>query len=287
MIDFSGPDLARQPAPRPPAVLRLVESGDPGEASLRRARDWGQLGSDLASMSRELLGDLAGITSDEGKTPSLCEGWTVRDVLEHVVSGDFLAIQALTTTFRDRGGSLAAETPVEAGPGEPLKAVLERAGDARRKLLGLIAGLPPDAAGTYVPWVAQEITAFALVQSRLMETWIHGWDMRWPLELGQPFDDRCWLVADLGVRHVPYALRLAGVPSPSIDLRVRLTGTAGGTWNRTIGGPPRSPVSISGPAWAWTTWASQRAPAREGSGHLTSGSDDLSSLVVRTARAFA
>ncbi|MBV8161978.1 MAG: maleylpyruvate isomerase family mycothiol-dependent enzyme [Acidimicrobiia bacterium] len=35
---------------------------------------------------RALLGDLEGLSDDDWSTPSLCEGWTVRDVLGHVVA---------------------------------------------------------------------------------------------------------------------------------------------------------------------------------------------------------
>jgi len=82
-------------------------------------------------------------------------------------------------------------------------------------------------------------------------------------------------------------LRLAGQPELSIDLCVRLDGEGGGTWERMVGSSPGWPVAISGPAWAWITWAPRREPAHTSGLHLAHGSDNVTSLVMRTARSFA
>jgi hypothetical protein len=71
----------------------------------------------------------------------------------------------------------------------------------------------------------------ALVQSRLVEYWIHGWDIRWARGLPHPFDDRAWWLADACVRHVPYALEKQGAVAGA-RIRVSLFGVAGGEWDR-------------------------------------------------------
>ncbi len=289
MTDADSVAPAFERASLPPLILRLAEVGTWTGSRERRARDWDQLQDDLESMSDELVRDLTKITAEDGSTQSLCKDWSVRDVLAHLVSGDLRATEALTTTFGQSAVTLGvvARNLVAAEVRDPLGSLLRRFGEVRRRLLTVAANLPPTAVSVYVPWVAGEISVFALVQSRVMETWIHGWDMRWPLKIAQPFDDRCWWLADIGVRHVPYALRLANAGSDSCNLHVRLDGVAGGSWNRMIGLPPARPVSISGPAWAWVTWASRRVPAQASAKHLSYASDDLASLVVETARSFA
>lgn len=272
----------------PPAELRLAVRNGVAGAPERRSRNWKQLRSDLESMGNELIRDLAAMSGADHGTPSLCEGWTVRDVLLHLVAGDLQATDALSTAANySRGSPLAEALGGGSAEDDPPSVLVSRFAEGRRRLLKVAADIPPEGVSTYVPWVAGGITAFALVQARVMETWIHGWDMRWPLRIDQPFDDRCWWLADIAVRHVPYALRLADAPSASVDLRVRLDGVGGGVWDRQIGQPPAHPVSIGGPAWAWVTWASRRDPAQMSSQHLTYASDDMTSLVMRTARSFA
>lgn len=47
----------------------------------------------------DLLGLLEGLTPDEWRVPSLCVGWTVHDVVSHVLSYDGLSTQQLAARF--------------------------------------------------------------------------------------------------------------------------------------------------------------------------------------------
>jgi uncharacterized protein (TIGR03083 family) len=118
-----------------------------------------------------------------------------------------------------------------------------------------------------------------------METWVHGRDLREPLGLPSPFDDRCWWVNDLGVRHVPYAVRKAGF-RPGLSIELSLDGPGGGVWTVATDSAALDRAEVTGPAWAWLLAVTQRANGRE---------EALAQLlrpavadpVVQCARAFA
>ena len=80
----------------------------------------------------------------------------------------------------------------------------------RHRLLGQLADSQADLREN-VSWASKPISTFSMIQSRLMETWVHGWDLRHPLGIPTSFDDRAWWLTDIGVRHVPYSLAKAGI----------------------------------------------------------------------------
>ena len=93
---------ATAPGPGDPCsrLTRLRRTGlltGPRDAAtaLRRARDWDLLAEDLASLGSELQPDLAWLSPSTGKVESLCPGWTVRDIVVHLVVGDDLAVRTL------------------------------------------------------------------------------------------------------------------------------------------------------------------------------------------------
>jgi uncharacterized protein (TIGR03084 family) len=275
-----------------PAAAGLA-AGPPDEgAPGRRARDWGRLVVDLTSLGAELEQDLAELSRADGEVESLCPGWTVRDVVVHLVVGDGLALRALAgeDCFPDPTEDeavLARESRQRVGAWG--SASIDEAVAAyvagRRRLLDVIADLPVEDRRARVPWAARPISRFALVQSRLMETWVHGRDLRLPLGLSSPYDDRCWWVNDLGVRHVPYALAKAGVEL-ALSGELLLDGPGGGTWQFGAAGTAGEPVTLAGPSWAWLVAVAQRAPARaDALAHLIG--PDVASPVATTARAFA
>ena len=84
--------------------------------------------TDLRELAEEERGELLalteGLTAEQWESPSLCDGWTVRDVVVHVVSFDELSWSGLVTTFL-RGGlapnrvnGVALGRYAEAGPAE-------------------------------------------------------------------------------------------------------------------------------------------------------------------------
>lgn len=162
------------------------------------------------SLGDELTQDLARLTERQGEVGSQCTGWTVRDFVVHLSVGDDLAERSLrgencfpSPTYDERSLQQDAFARVASVGQIDLAAAVAMFVERWRRLLDLIVGLPATAQGQPVEWVAKPLSRFALVQSRLMETWVHSWDLRQPLGLATAYDDRAWWVSDLGIRHVP------------------------------------------------------------------------------------
>lgn len=279
--------------------LDLVEVPD-GAGDERRRREWDRLLADLASLSEELFDDIDRAEADPA-TASLCPGWSVTDVVAHFVAGDDLARRALggenpfpRATDDDEALNDFAATFMGALGDMTLTEASARFREARRELLETARAIPSADQKQLVPWAAKPIGRFALVQSRLMETWVHGWDFRWPLRAPQVLDDRAWWVSDIAVRHLPYGLRKHRMAVASARVRVALDGPGGGEWVRDLpgdgngdGGDPKKTAEIAGPAWAWITWATRRHPGRAARHALsTSGSKDAHTL-LDVARCYA
>ncbi|WP_433496635.1 maleylpyruvate isomerase N-terminal domain-containing protein [Sphaerimonospora sp. CA-214678] len=285
----------------PPELCFAPDLGRQGDdGARRRTRSWAQLCHDLRTLSDELGAGLEKLTTEDGRATSLCEGWDVRDVVVHLVVGDDLALRTLQgeDCFPDPTDDehiLQSESRarVERLAQLDLATAIDRFRSGRERLLNQIIELGPPDAGERVSWASKPISTFSMIQSRLMETWVHGWDLRHPLGIPMRFDDRAWWVADIGVRHVPYSLTKAGIDPGPVELSVSLVGLGGGSWTRVLvasastASPPTS-VRISGPAWAWVVLVSRRWPGRAGAQTaLRVDAGELGRAVVEQARAFA
>ena len=136
--------------------------------------DDGQLFAEIADERRRLADQLSGLTDEQWATPSLCAGWTCRDVVAHLVMplvvstptivlamirafGDFdKANVAVTTKVAQRYDDLAAVlrdkadkrfTPPGNGPLAPLSDIVIHGADIRRPL-GLPSTTDPDSRRT-------------------------------------------------------------------------------------------------------------------------------------------
>ena len=284
----------------PPAELCFASGRAPedGDEERRRGRSWTQLADDLATLSEELVADLEELTTRHGRTTSLCEGWDVRDVVVHLVVGDDLASRTLQgedcfphPTDDEQVLQSESRARVERLGPLDLEAAVERFRVGRHRLLGQLAGLSQADLRENVSWASKPISTFSMVQSRLMETWVHGWDLRHPLGIPTSFDDRAWWLTDIGVRHVPYSLAKAGVVAGPVELTVSLDGPAGGSWTRTFAGAAEtrpSSVRVSGPAWAWAVLVTRRWPGRASAREaLRVGPAGLGGTLLEHARSFA
>ena len=276
----------------PPAETGLLTGSRDAAAATRRARGWDQLAEDLASLGSELQRDVAGLSTRDGEVESLCPGWTVRDVVVHLAVGDDLAVRALAgedcfpaPTVDESVLARESRERVAEWGAVPVDEAVARFVRGRRRLLQAVTELPTDGRRGRVPWAARPISRLSLVQSRLMETWVHGRDLRLPLDLPSPYDDRCWWVNDLGVRHVPYALAKAGLDL-DVGVDLVLEGPGGGEWRSVLGAATGEQVTISGPSWAWLVAVAQRVPGREGALARLVG-PVAADPVLETARAYA
>ena len=84
-------------------------------------------GWELAAKTRTDFADLIeGLTDEHWDSPSLCEGWAVRDVAGHIVSFIELSLPALM--FRPK----AALTPIRRSTPRPRSSALVRPRKSRR-----------------------------------------------------------------------------------------------------------------------------------------------------------
>jgi hypothetical protein len=145
-------------------------------------------------------------------------------------------------------------------------------------------------------WLAGEIAARYLVQSRMVEWWIHGEDMRATNGLGPEYQH--WPISmtiDLGVRMLPWALGQAGLDLTGYSVRIDVEGAGEGSWHWGLGAgevPPadKEPdATIVGRAPQLALVAARRLSAVDvlASGNLVVGLDvELGVAVLRHIRAF-
>jgi uncharacterized protein (TIGR03083 family) len=95
----------------PPADLSVPF---PGPGAVAEAANWTRASDRVADLSglateerRDLADYLDTLTADEWEQPSLCPGWSVRDVVGHIASYDVLSWPALLALFARSGFSLS------------------------------------------------------------------------------------------------------------------------------------------------------------------------------------
>lgn len=148
-----------------------------------------------------------------------------------------------------------------------------------------------------VQWMAGPLGVSYLIQSRVMEWWLHGEDVLAgggnPPRLEHP---PIYCVNDLAVRTVPYALSLAGLSFPGKSVKVELEAVGGGNWHwglapKETPAPNKPPDAvITGRAYAFALVAGRRVPAEYylAEGVLqTAGDDALAETILQHLRAFA
>lgn len=87
-----------------------------------------------------------------------------------------------------------------------------------------------------IPWLGAELRAGYFIQSRVVQWWLHGQDIR----IGGRQEIRrehppTYVVNDFAIRLIPYALSVAGERLPDLSIRVELEAVGGGTWMQGTG----------------------------------------------------
>jgi uncharacterized protein (TIGR03083 family) len=264
----------------------------------------------IAHAERERLGRTVQYTPPEAwDRDSVCAGWRNRDIMAHLAAQETAAAQVV-------GGDPAVEFEAfrEANDGDfwvngfnewavtvrndlPTRQILTDWGRGADAFLSRAALIPDDEwLATRVPWVAGEIGVRYLTQSRIIEWWLHGEDIR--LGVGLEENLQHWplyLVNDMGIRMLPYALGLAGLSFPGKSIQVDLEGVGEGTWHWGLAAresPPedkKPDAFIDGRAPAFALVAGRRVPAEHylNEGNLVIGGDeDLATLVLEHIRAY-
>jgi uncharacterized protein (TIGR03083 family) len=264
----------------------------------------------IAHAERERLGrTIQFVAPGAWDEPSPCEGWTNRDVMAHLAAQDTAAAQLLGggpaeefDAFRAANGDEFwvdgfNRWAVEVRRDIPTRDVLTAWGRAASAFLEHAADLTDEEWGTRrIAWVAGDIAVRYLIQSRIVEWWVHGEDVR--LGAGLEPNLQHWpifLTNDLGIRMLPYALGLAGLSFPGASVRVDLEGVGGGSWHwglaaRESPAEDKKPDAfIDGRAYPFCLVASRRVAAEHylDDGNLVVGGDEeLATLILRHIRAY-
>jgi uncharacterized protein (TIGR03083 family) len=265
-----------------------------------------------ARAEREALGRSIQYTEPAAwDQPSVSQGWRNRDIVAHLASQDSAAAdvvsgepaaELLEFAREAPGGSFTLDDFNAYGVGQradlPFRQVVKEWGHAADLFLVRASSIPADEWPTRkVQWVAGEIGVAYLVQSRIMEWWLHGEDIRAgggnPPRYEHP---PIYVVNDLAIRMLPYALGLAGLSFPGRSVEIELEGIGGGRWHRGLAAREvpspgtRPDAVITGRAQAFALVAGRRVPAEHylADGSLLTGGDDaLAETVLANVRAFA
>lgn len=264
----------------------------------------------IAYAERQRLGRTMQFTDPEAwDRDSVCEGWRNRDIVAHLAAQDTAAAQLMNggpaaefDAFREANdGELWVngfnEWAVKVREEVPTRQLTADWGAAARSLLVLASRLNDDEWRTKkIEWVAGEIAVRYLVQSRIIEWWFHGEDIREGSGQGEnPQHWPVYLANDMAIRMLPWALGQAGLSFPGKTISVDLEGVGEGHWHwglepRTTPDEDKKPDAfIYGRGTAFALAAGRRVPADvllENGDLVVGGDEALAILVLQVMRAF-
>ncbi len=266
-----------------------------------------------ARAEREALGRTIQYTEPGfWETPVRDEGWRVRDVLAHLAASDVAGAAAVGQEDQAEIDAYLKGLPdgetatvdgfnafsVERRASAPVRDIIREWGRAADLMLARCSEVPADEWPTRrVYWVAGQMRIPNLLQSRVMEWWLHGEDIR----LGADLPTRrqhppIYCVNDLAIRTIPYALSLAGLAFPGHVVRFQLRGQGQGTWTHALAPketPPvdaRPDVLIEGEGYWFAKVAGRRVSAEAclADGRIVvTGDVGLGETILANLRAFA
>src|SRR5947208_12419379 len=148
-------------------------------------RDWNGMDEFVAALAEqqdELRSLSGGLTADEWRAPTRCQGWDVKDVVLHVAQTNEMAIASvdghLDQFLTAMGRGLAPAADVDEGAARMVERdramsadeVRARYSSGAADLLARVEAADPHAR---VQWVAGQLSVRTLTTTRLAETWIH------------------------------------------------------------------------------------------------------------------
>jgi uncharacterized protein (TIGR03083 family) len=267
----------------------------------------------IAHAERQRLGrTIQYVPPESWEEPSPCAGWWNRDVVAHMAGQDTAAAQLFrgdpAVELDAYRGTLTSEDTftvdglnaylVNNRSGLPYRDVLATWGQAAQAALAYAALLSDEAwSDERFPWLLGAIAARYLVQSRVVEWWVHGEDIRASAGLGPQIQHwPIFLTVDMGVRMLPWTLGEAGFDLQGMSVQIDLEGAGEGSWHWGLGaGEPPPPdkkadAFIQGRAPQFALVAAHRIPVDDvlDSGNVVLGGEaDIAELVMRHIRAYA
>ena len=266
----------------------------------------------IAHAERQRLGrTIQYAPADSWEQPSACAGWWNRDIVAHLSGQDTAAAHLLRGDPAEeidayRAG-LDAGTPftvdglntflVNNRSALPYRDVLNTWGLAAEGTLEFASALSDEGwRDRRFPWLLGDIAARYLLQSRIVEWWVHGEDIRATTGLGPQIQHwPVFLTVDMGVRMLPWTLGEAGIDLQGASVQIDLEGAGEGSWHWGLGAGEAPPADkkpdafISGRAPQFALVAAHRVPVDDAldSGNLVLGGEaGLAETVVRHIRAY-
>lgn len=265
----------------------------------------------IAHAERQRLGRMIQYADPETwEQPSAAAGWWNRDVMAHLAACDTAAAQLMAgepaaelEEYRKQVGQDAFTVDgwnawhVSRRSGLESREIITVWGQAAESFLEHAARLSPeDWEQERLRWLAGDIRARYLVQSRVVEWWLHGEDMRATNGLGPAIEHwPIWLTIDMGIRMLPWALSQAGHDVSGKTVQVDVEGAGEGSWHWGLAAgempdPDHKPDAfIQGRAPQFALVAGRRISADEvlAAGTVVLGRDvELGELILRNIRAF-
>ena len=217
----------------------------------------------IAHAERQRLGRTIQYAPPESwEEPSPCAGWWNRDVVAHMAGQDTAAAQLFrgdpAVELDAYRATLASEDAftvdglnaylVNNRSGLPYRDVLAMWGQAAEAALAYASLLSDEAwRDERFPWLLGEIAARYLVQSRIVEWWVHGEDIRASAGLGPQIQHwPIFLTVDMGVRMLPWTLGEAGFDLQGMSVQIDLEGAGEGSWHWGLGAGETTSVGQEG-----------------------------------------
>jgi uncharacterized protein (TIGR03083 family) len=269
----------------------------------------------IAHAERQRLGRMIQFAEpDSWEQPSADSGWWNRDVMAHLMAGDTAAAQLMAREpaqeLEEYRAQLGEEPftvdgwnawTVNRRSGLETRMILDTWGAAAESFLVYAGKLDDnDWRNARFPWIAGDIAARYLVQSRVIEWFLHGEDMRATNGVGSGWQTGwqhwpVYLTIDLAVRMLPWALSQAGHDLSGQSVQIDVEGAGEGSWHQALGigevpDPERKPdATIVGRAPQFALVTGKRLDPDEvlASGSVVLGGDaDTADLIIRTIRAY-
>ena len=269
----------------------------------------------IAHAERERLGRMIQFAEpDTWELPSAAPGWWNRDVMAHLAASDTAAAQLVAGEPAEELEEYRRELgddpftvdgwnawTVGRRSGTDTREILDTWGRAAEAFLGYAARLEDDEwRDARYPWIAGDIAPTYLIQSRVVEWFLHGEDMRATngVAEGWQVNWQHWpvfLTIDLGVRMLPWALAQAGHDLAGRSIKIDVSGAGAGVWHWGLGAgevpsanaDPDAIIVGRAPQLALVVGRRLSVEDVLASGVLVTGGDTaLAELVLRTIRAY-
>jgi uncharacterized protein (TIGR03083 family) len=205
---------------------------------------------DLFDDERAILIDtLASFTREQWDAPTVCAGWSVKDIAAHVVADDLNAVsggrdgygewfsgpwEELLTFINNRN-----EQWVEAMRRVSPQLVVELLRFSGARAFAHYRSRDLEAIGNPVDWAGpQPAPVWLHIAREYTERWLHSQQIYDALGVTRAKEPRLFApVLDTFVRALPHTYRHTDAP-PGTHIRFTITGPAGGTWSLVRGEGP-------------------------------------------------